>query len=278
MLEPHPSAALEYWFFKVNYGSMALLVDWIIRRKSNEKILRVSIHSPYKREVLFESLPSVMTDDKFLKTSHTKGTCGEVSWDLAIDLQNKWIVPDIFPNRLTKMTDIVLDSAPLARFSGWIRHGKEEMNFQNVAGMVSQYWGRGLAPEWWWLSVNQFEQAGYALEASVFRSRLWGLPLELPFAYLYLRQPEKESLSMLPFGLAQVTGNPEAFEATFRRIGAPPLRLVCTGRDYGDLGDNIINTLVGDMQVWEGDKLMAEARGTAGLERRKPWIHRANVK
>lgn len=270
MLEAHPSAALEYWFFKVNHGSTALLVDWIIRRKSNEKILRVSIHSPYKREVIFESLPSVMTEDNFLKATQTKGTCGAVSWDLAIDMGNKWIVPDIFPNRLTKMTDIVLDSAPLARFSGWIRHGSEEISFQNVAGMVSQYWGRSLAPEWWWLSVNQFEQEGYSLEASIFRSRLWGLPISLPLAYLYLRQPEKEALTMLPFGLAQVKGTPESFEATFRRIGAAALRLVCKGRDYGDLGDNIINTLVGDMQIWEGDKLLAEAKGTAGLERRKP--------
>jgi hypothetical protein len=268
MLEAHPSAALEYWFFKVNHGSFALLVDWIARRRNQEHILRVSIHSPYKREVIFEKLASPMTEQNFLRTEQTRGQCGEVAWDLAIDLQNKWIRPDIFPARLSQMTDIVLDSAPLARFSGWIRHGKEEVQLQNVAGMVSQYWGRSLAPEWWWLSVNQFEQDGYALEASIFRSRLWGMPLQVPLAYLYLRQPDKEALTMHPFGLAQVKGSPEAFEVTIRRIAAAPLRLVCKGRDYGDLGDGIINTLLGDLQIWEGEKLLAEAKGTAGLERR----------
>jgi len=32
MFNPHPFAALGYWFFKVNAGPIALLVDWIDRR------------------------------------------------------------------------------------------------------------------------------------------------------------------------------------------------------------------------------------------------------
>jgi len=66
MLPPHPSSAIEYWFFKVNQGSMALIVDWIERRKLNAHVLRVSIHSPVHCEVIFEKLDSFMPGDNFI--------------------------------------------------------------------------------------------------------------------------------------------------------------------------------------------------------------------
>ena len=53
MLSPQPHAALEYWFFKLNSGPIALLVDWIARRRIGEQWLRVSVHSPHRCEVLF---------------------------------------------------------------------------------------------------------------------------------------------------------------------------------------------------------------------------------
>ena len=40
MLTSHPSAALEYWFFKVNAGPTALLVDWIEKRRLGERLVR----------------------------------------------------------------------------------------------------------------------------------------------------------------------------------------------------------------------------------------------
>ncbi len=79
MFTPHPSAALEYFFFKVNAGPIALIVDWIERRKLNEHILRASVHSPYKREVIFEKLDSFMPADNFMTTQRTVGHAGEVS-------------------------------------------------------------------------------------------------------------------------------------------------------------------------------------------------------
>jgi hypothetical protein len=36
MFTSHPSAALEYWFFKVNAGHIELIVDWIEGRKRKE--------------------------------------------------------------------------------------------------------------------------------------------------------------------------------------------------------------------------------------------------
>jgi len=35
-------------------------------------------------------------------------------------------------------------------------------------------------------------------------------------------------------------------------------------------GEGIVNTLVGDLEIWQGDTLLARAQGTAGLERRVP--------
>lgn len=37
MLTLHPTAAIEYWYFKVNAGSIALIVDWIARRIGGER-------------------------------------------------------------------------------------------------------------------------------------------------------------------------------------------------------------------------------------------------
>jgi hypothetical protein len=79
MLTSHSTAALEYWFFKVNAGPISLLVDWIERRKLNEHWLRVSIHSPYKREVIFEKLITFMPGDNSLTTQRTVGHAGDVS-------------------------------------------------------------------------------------------------------------------------------------------------------------------------------------------------------
>ena len=119
MLAPHPSAALEYWYFKVNAGPTALIVDWIARRRANEHWLRVSIHSPHKREVLFEKRAVFMSDGHdFLSDRRTAGRLGDVSWELDIDPGADWIAPDIFPARLLRMLDIVGVSAPLATFSG----------------------------------------------------------------------------------------------------------------------------------------------------------------
>lgn len=268
MLTSHPSVNLEYWFFKVNMGNTALLVDWIGRRRINEKILRVSIHSPSKREVLFETLPELPDANTYLRPNHTQGKIGDVEWDLTINLNEKRIAPDIFPAGLLRMADLQLVSAPLATFTGLIRHGNHQIRIQEARGLVSHYWGRQLAPEWWWVSTNQFEEEGYAVECTVLRSKLWGTSIEMPLAYLYLAQPHQQELIMAPLGLAQVSGSPEQFQIEIRRLGKASIFLTGRGRAYGDLGEGIMNTLVGDLEVRVGSKLLAQAKGTAGLEYR----------
>ena len=142
----HPSTALEYWFFKVNAGPIALIVDWIERHRQKEHWLRVSIHSPRKREVIFEKLDAFMPNDNFLSTQRTAGHAGDISWEWDIESGQEWIQPDIFPVGLLRMADLTL-SAPVATFTGWIRHGTQQTSLNHVPGLLSHYWGRQLALE-----------------------------------------------------------------------------------------------------------------------------------
>lgn len=42
MLASHPHAAIEYWYFKVNAGPLALLVDWIAPDVFPVRLLRMT--------------------------------------------------------------------------------------------------------------------------------------------------------------------------------------------------------------------------------------------
>jgi hypothetical protein len=268
-LRPHPNTALEYWFFKVNAGPVALIVDWIARRRKGEGVVRASIHSPIGRAVIFANRQPLFDEHSLLTTQRTAGQVGNVVWDLSIEIKSEWIAPDIFPAALLRMTDLTLVSAPVALFTGWIRHGDRQFELAQARGMLSHYWGRALAAEWWWVSANQFDREDVAVECTVLRTGVWGIPIRLPLAYLYLSQAEDRKLSIAPFELAKVSGGPDEFEIQFSRPGQFPITLIARGRDYGNFGDGIVNTLVGDLEIREGGKLIAAARGTAGLERRQ---------
>ncbi|MCE9645330.1 MAG: hypothetical protein K8S20_04965 [Chloroflexi bacterium] len=270
MFSPHPTSAVEYWFFKVNSGPVALIVDWIERRKLNEHELRVSIHSPQGRRVIFEKLDALMPDDNFISPKRTRGRAGDISWDLIIDLGGELIKPDIFPVGLLKMPDTLYESAPMARFTGWIRHGTGKFTLERVCGSVTQYWGRQLIPEWWWLSAHQFDAQDVAVECSIFRTSLWGTSVQIPFAFLYLYRNGKGHVWMAPPNTAKAEGSPDKFILEFICIGRKKITLVAAGREYGDFGERIINTLTGDLEIFEGGQRIAHARGTAGLERRAP--------
>ena len=270
MLTPHPSAAIEYFFFKVNAGPIALIVDWIERRKLNEHWLRVSIHSPHKREVIFEKLDRLMPGDNLLSTQKTIGRAGDVSWELDVDMGHEHIKPDIFPAGLLRMPDTLYESAPRATFTGWIRHGSQQTELRGLHGAVTQYWGRQLTQEWWWLSAHQFDQEDVALECSVFKTSLWGTSAQMPFAFLYLHRNGKRDYLLAPPNATNVDGTPDNFQIEFRRPGGKKITLTATGHEYEDFGfnDRIINTLTGDLEIREDNRVIARAQGTAGLERR----------
>src|SRR5574341_1658647 len=292
VLSPHPASAVEYWFFKVNAGPVALLVDWIARRRVNENWLRVSIHSPLKRAVLFEKQASLLPNAlppqfdcggnsgamagtvafqrSCLNARRTVGQIEDVAWELEIDAGAEWIAPDIFPAKLLRIPDLVLVSAPLAAFTGWVQISEQRTQLDRAPGMMSHYWGRQLASEWWWVSANQLDREGVAVECAVLRSGIWGIPVGLPLAYLYLRDGATREFVIAPPARARVIGLPEKFEIQFGRLGAETVTLNAQGRDYGNLGDGIVNTLVGDLEIRKGGRLIARAQGTAGLERRTP--------
>ncbi len=268
--DAHPSAALEYWFFKVNAGRIALIVDWIERRRSAEHILRVSIHSPYRREVIFKELTSWMPEDNFMTTTRSAGSADEVSWDLTITPKGDPAKPDVFPAGLLKIPDLASYGSPYATFTGWIRHGPEQTTLNDVPGSITQYWGRGLAAEWWWVSAHQFDVPGTAVEGTILTTRVWGTSVKLPLAFITVRRDGASEFILAPPSRVQVSGTPEKFRVDIRRRGREDLSLVCTGREYGDFGDGIVNTLTGDMELREGDAVIARAEGCAGLERLAP--------
>jgi hypothetical protein len=94
--------------------------------------------------------------------------------------------------------------------------------------------------------------------------------MRLPLAYLFLRDGSDESLHMAPPWSARVRGTPDHFTVTFQRAARPALTLEARGREYGEFGARIVNTLVGDLEIREGASVIAACRGTAGLERRFP--------
>ena len=148
MLASHPDRPLEYWFFKVNAGSVALLVDWIVRRKQAAHLVRVSLHSPQQRAVLFDKLPAPMIPgENYLTTERTAGRVGDISWALDIECADERIQPDVFPARLLRMTDVVLDSAQdgdILRGEGHVVGGSGARQKRGVFGRQGKALGRRL--------------------------------------------------------------------------------------------------------------------------------------
>ena len=99
---------------------------------------------------------------------------------------------------------------------------------------------------------------------------LWGWPLHVQMAYLHLKEEGRHRLLTSPPQRVVVRGAPESFEVLFRDVTGRSIRLLGRGRDYADLGERIVNTLVGDLELWEGGRLLGRAEGSAGLERRRP--------
>ncbi len=266
-LAPRDSNALEYWFFALNTPRTGLLVDWIERRRSGDRELRVSVHSEGRREVVH--VP--WTDPAMpLAGGRTHGEAAGIAWDLRLDLGTDRVAADVAFAGVTRMSDLMLTSAPLARATGTVSVDGMTEQVDALPTHVSHYWGRALAREWWWVNARQFDHPGYAVECSVLRTRLWGLPVSMPAGYLYLRTPQGASTVTMPPGRGRVSGTPEGFTIDFRRPRRSAVQLRCTGRDYGDLGDGIVNTAVGDLDIVIGGEVVASAKGSAMLERREP--------
>jgi hypothetical protein len=269
MLRPHPSSQLEYWFFKFNYQDIALLVDWIARRKIGTGQVRISIQSPIAREVIFlDHTPILENGPPELSMQFTSWYEGDVRWELALETSAERIRPQIFPAEQVKAFDLSLISAPRVSFNGWIEHRGNRYPINHALGMVSHYWGRQLSDEWWWISANQFSDADVSVECSFVRSRIWGSKIVVPIGYFYYQRCSRSNLLISPPARITVSGSQNTFQVVARSLLGRKFILDAIGREYADLGDGIVNTLNGDLQLKEGDKIVAHAKATAGLERK----------
>jgi len=268
-LAPHPGAGYEYWFFKLNAGPVALLVDWVIRRRERRAFVRVSSHAPGFRSVQFLDVEAAdVLEAASRLPAVTAGRVGDTTWALEAEVIDGWIAPDVFPARALQMADVSLVSAPQVAFRGRVEVGDHQESPAGARGMIAHYWGRQLPTAWWWISAQPQDRPDFAVEAAVLRTALWGGPLHMRMAYLYCREGAARRLWTSPPHRSLVAGSAAAFEIKFAGLSGAPVRVRARGRDYADLGDGIVNTLVGDLEVWEGRRLWARADGCAALELR----------
>ena len=278
-------AALDYGFFKLNVpgARLALLVDFIVRRRLGLLEVRVSVHAPsgsgvHRREeplaaVRCErpgaSAPLVRAGAGWLSVQGSHGSVGPVSWDLAFRAAGPALRP--LPRILEHLgaVDMVLASAPEVRLDGEITVAGARFPVRDAPGMVCSYHGRRLPDRWLWVSCNAFDRSGVAVECMVLTTRLYGVPgTALETGYLDVRAGDLRECIVAPIdGSLRVERSPGGLRVVGRRRGAPrDLGVACRapGDGWHDLGEGIRNTLLGDCDL-EG---IARAAGTAGLEER----------
>jgi hypothetical protein len=264
---------LEYWFFRLNAGPLAFLVDFIVRRSMGNAEVRVSL--ALDGGGLVEQLDAatwVATGDRVVIGECTfdgegsKGRVGDIEWDLRQELGGSRIYPQPPPIRWLHPFDMEIVSRPRARFSGLVRVGAVIVPCAEVPGLVSHYWGRRLPDSWWWISANLFEDGDFAVEGLLAHTRFWSMaPIAMDTGYLWVEAHGRRHLVIHPLnGLIRIEGTPETFTLRARRLARPDFSLRCSAASdaYVDLGEGIRQTLLGTCVI-EG---MGKARGTAGLE------------
>ena len=159
MFSSNPSAALEYWFFKLNQGTTSLLVDWIARRRTGRGTLRVSVHSDRGTDVFStDEQAALVGGPDWLNSMATKNDQGDVRWDLAISASQARIEPGLAIAKKAGLFDLTYESAPELTFDGWIEYHGERIEVNAARGMAAHYWGPRLMPDWWWISAKSIRR------------------------------------------------------------------------------------------------------------------------
>jgi hypothetical protein len=268
-------APLEYWFFKVNSGGVAFLVDFILRRRAGSAEVRISSSHGGTGQVARATAPASIADGSqvviagcSLTPTGSTGRVGDVAWDLALDAGPTYLDPRNALLRLLSPLDMALVSWPRARLSGSVTLGGQIFRVGPAPGLISHYWGHRLPPTWRWISANQFAGETIALEAMLLRTHLWGAPWPLLTAgYFFLERGGVRELIVSPHG-GRIEIEERGAELTLsaRRFGgqATRVRLSARPEQYNDLGDGIRQTLVGTCTLADG----ATADLTCGIEQR----------
>jgi hypothetical protein len=264
-------APLEYWFVRVRSGDLAFLVDWIIRRRSAAAEVRVSLWVRGQGHVLRERSASWSDDSTgihiggcTLTPSRATGELEQVLWDLTYS-PGPWLLdPAPALAKVARPFDLRLLARPRARFTGTVSVAGEEFRVDDAGGTVAHYWGRRLPDSWVWVSAGGLAD-GAAVEAALFRSRLWGVPgPQVNAGYVAVDGGGGSVLIVAPaYGRIAVRGDETALQVRARsRTQSVNLAAHAARASYNDLGEGIHQALLGDLSV-EG---LGSCAGRAGLE------------
>jgi hypothetical protein len=275
-------AALDYAFFKVNLPEqhVALLVDFIIRRRQGIAQVRVSAHAsegsgvyvaecPLERLALESSDCAVSLEGSWLGAAGSRGAVGPTAWDLTFHPAGPLVSPQLRLLEPFHPFDLSLQTVPDVRFSGTLTVAGQTYDVRDAHGMVSSYAGRALPERWFWFSCNTFDREDLVVECLLSRTALFGSPLRMNAGYFYLSTTERTETIIAPVnGSIQLEGTREAMTITVRRRGGGRyiLRGEAATEDFHELGDRIWNTLVGSCAL-EG---YSSAQGSGALEERTP--------
>ena len=257
-------APLEYWFLKFNAPGLAFLADLIVRPTGAE--VRLSfwvdgrgrvIHAPGATDLAGE--PRV--GQSVIGANASTGAAGGVEWDLRYELGPVWVDPGRMARALRPF-DLELVSAPGTRFSGKVTVDGRAFTFDALPGLIAHYWGARLPRRWHWLSVNT---SSLDVDAVVSHSRLWGLPgPTIAAGYLYLDDRTRSRTIVSPLnGLVRSSGVPggDVDLVAWAPSGGTRLRFSAPRVAYNDLGEGILQTLVGTLDA-DGQHV----EGVAGIE------------
>ena len=279
-------AALDYAFFKLNLPEhdVALLVDFIVRRRVGVAQVRVSVHAPLGGGVSLAEIPldrfvigSMKTPsegahigDNWLGAVGSRGTVGTTAWDLAFQPASPVLSPQIKLIEPLHAFDLSVQSVPDVRFSGRLHIAGQRYEVSEARGMVSSYFGRALPERWFWISCNTFDRQDLALECVVSRMALFGGPVHLKTGYFSVYTAQSSETIIAPVnGSIRLEGTREALTITAHsRSGKAAYQLQCSAStgDYHDLGDRVQTTLFASCTL----KDIASANRTVGLEERMP--------
>ncbi|MEP6760342.1 MAG: hypothetical protein ABJA93_03135 [Sporichthyaceae bacterium] len=268
---------LEYWFVKVQSGDLRFLVDWIVRRRSGQAEVRVSLFVRGVGRVLHATSGSwreagsrVEVSGCTLSPTKAAGSVDDVRWDLTCDPGLSRLDPVPPPAKLLHPFDLELASRPRAVFTGTVEVAGETFDLAEARGTINHYWGRRLPDAWVWISADLGDGDG-VVEAALIRTRLWGVPRTRQIGgYVMVEGGGRTTQILAPtYGRLSVAGADASFEIRARARGRE-LRLTAGAPSsaYNDLGEDIRQTLIGDVTV-EG---WGSCSGSAGLEHRGDFL------
>ncbi|GIH03882.1 hypothetical protein Rhe02_19490 [Rhizocola hellebori] len=251
------AAPLEYWFYKVHSGDLAFLVDFIVRRAIEQAEVRVSLWVRGQGRVARTLTPRWSVDaevamaDCTLDAATSAGVVEDIEWNLTYEPRSGRAAPAVPLLSRLHPFDLELVSRPRVDFRGHVTVAGERFDIANGYGCLTHYWGRRLPDRWHWISASGFGKSDLAVEASVFRSRLWGKRPGISAGYLWTMRDGRENTVISPWnGLITIKGGLTDYQLVARRPGGTT-RLQCLAQpgDYNDLGEGIRQTLLGSCTV-----------------------------